>query len=132
MKPKLYVALEGPILLPGTPDSGFKPAVASYAKSFLHWAKDRFNVVILTDSALREGLRVISEMGLALPVRGYVDSKTEALDPQEHYFWVDAELIPSEVAFLAQHGHHPRFLQVDSTKGVTPEIKTKLEGYIRK
>lgn len=123
-KPRLYIALEGPLALPDG-------KISDYARPFLHWAKQHFDVTLVTDGTTRQALQVLAQIGEQLPIRTFVDTKASLLKPQEDYFWVDAELIPSEVSFLAQHGHHNRFFQTDANKGVTVDLKNRIEARLR-
>lgn len=136
MKPTLFIGLEGPILIPSAhPDSALGLGIASYAKPFLHWAVQHFNVRWLTDRSPRDAIYVANLLSLPderIAVAGFGDLKTEALQPRENFYWVDSELIPGEVSWLAQHGLSHRLLQADPVRGVTPELKDKLEALIRR
>ena len=135
-KPILYVGLDGPLLIPHThPDVFLKMGIAEYAKPFLHWAKDHFDVRYLTDRSPGEAFRLSSLLALpedAIPVHGFEVSKTEVLEPRHDFYWIDSELIPKEVAWLAEHGHVNRFLPVDPMVGVRPEHKAALEQLTNK
>lgn len=135
-KPILYLALDGPILVPGkTPDPYLDAGVAEYAKSFVHWAKDHFNVRWITDRAPGHAFHVAKKLALpadAIPVLGFDVTKSEVISPKENFYWVDGPLIPGEVTWLTQHGHTDRFVSVDPMKGVTPEHKIALEKILRK
>ena len=136
-KPTLYIGLDGPVLVPSEhPDIFLKMGLGSYAKPFMHWAKGHFDVRYLTDRSPGEAFHASSLMALpedAVPVHGFEVSKTEVLEHQSHpdFYWLDAELIPKEVAWLAEHGHVNRFLSVDPMVGVQPEHKAVLEKLIR-
>jgi len=137
-RPKLYVELNGPVLLPS--EDAHDPllhhmVIAPYAKPFLHWATQHFDVQWLTDRSPRDAFNVAKRLDIPtdkIPVRGFDVTKTEVLRPQENFFWVDCELIPDEVAWLAKHGHFDRFVSVDPLKGVTPEHKEALEAALKK
>lgn len=134
-KPKLFVGLDGPVLVPASTSSDrdefLGAAVAPYAKPFIHWAQQHFDVHWLTDRGFPHGTYVSKTLQLprdAVKTVGFSDSKVEALSPHLDFFWVDAELIPSEVSWVAQHGLLPRVLQVDPIHGVTPDVKQALEA----
>jgi hypothetical protein len=135
-RPILYLALDGPILVPDTKHDPYVDAgIAEYSKSFVHWAKDNFRTRWLTDRAPGHAFHVAKQLGLsedAIPVLGFDVSKTEVISPEENFYWVDGPLIPGEVSWLAQHGHTGRFISVDPAKGITPEHKSALEALIRK
>jgi hypothetical protein len=52
----------------------------------------------------------------------------EALAHHKDFYWVDSELIPHEVSWLAQHGHVDRLLSVDPVIGVSTDTKKALEA----
>jgi hypothetical protein len=134
-KPTLYVALEGPLLVPSNrPHEYLGAGVADYAKNFLNWAKDRFQVQVFTDKSPRHVFVLADHLGLpgdAIAPRGYEAAKTDVMQPTDDFYWVDSELIPSEIAWLAKHNNYTRFLSVDPTVGVTPRHKDALEGLTR-
>jgi hypothetical protein len=135
-KPTLFVALEGPVLTShGHISSTLGQPVAPYAKEFLGWAKNHFNVCLLTDSALRDALRVANHLGLSedsFSVKGYLDSKVEAVGTHNDFYWLDSNLIPDEINWLAQHGKADRFMPVVPTHGVTPEHRKHLESTLKR
>lgn len=135
MKPTLFVALEGPLLIPGKGESKFQPyTIAEYAKPFLSWAQENFHVRILTDDSPRAGFNVLHALGLAnehFPVQTFEVSKTENMSPHDDFYWVDSELIPGEVNWLAEHRRHDRFLHVNPMKGIAPEHKDALGNLLR-
>lgn len=135
-KPKLYVALDGVVLAPrGDHDAFLQANVAAYAKPFLHWATHRFDVQLLTDRSHREALHAMRRMDLpehAVTAVGYEDNKTDAFHPKSDFYWVDAILLPSEIAWLAQHGRVDRAITVNPHHGVQPEDKERLENALRK
>jgi len=132
----LVIAVDGPILvLSGEVDPHLHVAVAKYASGFLMWATEHFDVVLLSDRPFRDTQYLLSKLGLPVgrfAVRSFVDSKTEALNATTRPYWVDGDLIPSEVAWIAQHGWLDRFFQVDPVKGVTPELKARIERQLNK
>ena len=134
-QPKLYVELNGPILIPHEhPDPVLQAGIADYAKSFMHWATQHFDVHWLTDRSPGDAFYVANKLALPsdkVSVRGFEVSKVEALHPNENFYWVDSELIPDEVAWLAKHEHFNRFVSVDPLKGVTPEHKKMLEDLLK-
>lgn len=133
-KPTLYVAIDGPLVTYGgshTDENG--QSLAPYAKSFVHWAKNHFNLCLITERALRDAVHISDKLELprdAAAVRGYVDSKLSAVQGPRDFYWVDSDLIPEEINWLAQHGKSDRFLPVVPTQGVTPEHKKYLESKI--
>lgn len=134
-KPTLYVSLHGPVLVPSLDgqDVFLGKKIAPYAKPFMHWAKEHFNVKWLSDTGVRDAVYTASRLSLpsdAVPVATYIDTKIEALDPRENFYWLDGALIPSEVAWLTENRCHNRLLQVDPTTGVTPEHKEHLAKQI--
>jgi hypothetical protein len=135
-KPTLFVALEGPVLTShGHISSTLGQPVAPYAKEFLGWAKNHFSVCLLTDSALRDALRVANHLGLSedsFSVKGYLDSKVEAVGTHHDFYWLDSNLIPDEINWLAQHGKADRFMPVVPTHGVTPEHRKHLESTLKR
>lgn len=135
-KPTLFVALEGPVLTShGHVDSTVGQPVAPYAKEFLGWAKNHFNVCLLTDRALRDALRVADHLGVpsdSFSVKGYLDSKVEAVGHHHDFYWLDSDLIPDEINWLAQHGKSDRFMPVVPTQGVTPAHKKHLESTLKR
>lgn len=131
-KPVLYVGLHGPILVPSLDeqDSFLMKKIADYAKPFLHWAKEHFDVRWLSDTGARDAFYTARRLSLAdhtIPVASYDDSKVAAIDPREDFYWIDGALIPSEAAWLQQHRHETRFLQVDPRIGVTTQHKDLLQ-----
>jgi len=136
-RPLLFLGLDGPVLVPATGthdrDEYLGAAIAPYAKPFLHWAAQHFDVRWLSDRGAAPAVYVASLLSLPadkVHVAGFVDSKVEALAPHKDFYWVDSELIPHEVSWLAQHGHVGRFLSVDSTIGVSADTKQALEAQI--
>ena len=134
-KPKLFIGLDGPVLVPATNsherDEYLGAAVAPYAKAFMHWATQHFDVHWLSDRGAGPAVYVANLLSLPadkVRVAGYVDSKVEALSPHKDFFWVDAELIPHEVSWLAQHGHVDRLITVDPLTGVSTDAKEALEA----
>lgn len=137
MKPKLFIGLDGPVLIPSTNamdrDEYLGAAIAPFAKSFLHWATQHFDVRWLSDRGVGPATYVSSLLSLPadkVHVAGYVDSKVEALSPHKDFYWVDSELIPHEVSWLAQHGHVDRLISVDPLTGVSTDAKQALEARI--
>jgi hypothetical protein len=138
-RPLLFVGLDGPVLIPATSshdrDEYLGAAVAPYAKSFLHWAAQPFDVHWLSDRGAGPAAYVSSLLSLPqdkVHVAGFVDSKVEALAPHKDFYWVDSELIPHEVSWLAQHGHTARMLPVNPFTGVSVEDKARLEAQVLK
>lgn len=136
-KPKLFIGLDGPVLVPSANpidrDEYLGAAVAPYAKSFLHWATQHFDVHWLSDRGAVPAAYVSNL--LALPadkvrISGFTDSKVEALSPHKNFYWVDSELIPHEVSWLAQHGHVDRLISVDPREGVSTDAKKALEARV--
>lgn len=135
-KPKLFIGLDGPVLIPANVhnrDEYLGAAVAPYAKSFLHWATQHFDVHWLSDRGVGPATYVASLLSLpssAVRIAGYVDSKIDALKHHKDFYWVDSELIPHEVSWLAQHGHVDRLIPVDPEVGVSTDSKAALEARI--
>lgn len=135
MKPTLYLALDGPVLVPDAhPEAALGTTkIVEYAAPFVHWAKDHFNVVWLTERSPGEAFYVAHKLGLprdAVPVAGFTDSKVDAIRAHEPFVWMDAELTPTELQWLGQHQLHTQFVQVDPLKGVTPDHKLLIEKLI--
>lgn len=134
-KPKLYLAVSGPLLIPSqSPDPYLGTGIAEYARPFLAWAHERFDVHLLTDDHPRHVHYLTQKLGFpgdALPPHTFDLNKADVINPHDDFYWVDSELIPGEVAWLAKHGHYDRFLSVDPTVGITHEHKKKLEGLTR-
>lgn len=132
-KPKLFVGLDGPMLVPSEGhdrDSFLGAALASYAKPFMHWATQHFDVHWLSDRGPVAAAYVTQLLGLpadSVHIAGFLDSKVEALKHHKDFYWVDSELIPDEVSWLAQHGHVGRFITVDPFTGVSTDAKKALE-----
>lgn len=136
-KPKLFIGIDGPVVVPShTPERFLHGEVVPYAKPFVNWALSHFDVRWLTDRSPRDAFYLNDHLALpedSVPVHLFDVSKVEVIEPHgDNFYWIDGELIPHEVTWLAQHGHDKRFLQVDSMKGITPELKEKLEGLLRK
>lgn len=134
-KPILYVALHGPILVPSLDeqDAFLRKKIAPYAKPFMHWAKEHFDVRWLSETGARDAVYTASRLALpadAVPVTPFQDSKVERISPRENFYWIDGALIPSEASWLAEHGCHDRLLQVDPLVGVTPAHKEHLQQKI--
>lgn len=139
MKPALFIELNGPVLIPshGNADPVLRAEISDYAKAFLHWATQHFHVAWLTDRSPRDAFHVAEKLGLAqdaVSCHGFDVSKIEVLDKTQHknFAWLDSELIPAEVAWLAKHGHTDQFFSVDPLVGVTPEHKKQLEEFLRR
>jgi len=135
-KPTLFIGLHGPILLPNIQprDAYGQGRVAEYAKSFLHWAKDRFHVQLLTDEHLGAAHEIVNRLSLPteqVVPRGFEVSKTEAMHPHESFYWIDSDLIPSEITWLHKNDNVERFLCADPEVGVTPQHKEILENLLR-
>lgn len=135
-KPKLFVSLDGPILVPAEGhsdrDDFLGAAIAPYAKSFLHWATNHFDVHWLSDKGAAPAVYIAQKLGLPadkVRIAGYRDSKVEALSGHKNFYWVDSELIPNEVSWLAQHGHVDRLISVDPFNGVSTDTKKALEAH---
>lgn len=138
-RPKLFLGLDGPVLVPATNphdrDEYLGAAIAPYAKPFVHWAAQHFDVHWLTDRGAAPAVYVAKLLSLPpdkVHVAGFTDSKVEALAPHKDFYWVDSELIPHEVSWLAQHGHVDRLIQVDSLTGVSTDEKKALEARVGK
>jgi hypothetical protein len=138
-KPKLFVGLDGSVLVPAANaherDEYLGAAVAPYAKAFLHWATQHFDVRWLSDRGAGPACYVAGLLSLPadkVRIAGYTDSKVEALAPHKDFYWVDSELIPHEVSWLAQHGHVDRLISVDPLTGVSHDAKKALEERIAK
>jgi hypothetical protein len=133
-KPKLFLALDGPVLIPSSlhdRDAYLGSAVAPYAKAFLHWATQHFDVRWLSERGPAHAAYVANLLSLPadrIPFAGYLDSKVEAISPHKDFYWVDSELIPHEVSWLAQHGHVDRLITVDPSVGVSTDVKKALEA----
>ncbi len=138
-KPKLFIGLDGPVLIPATEaherDEYLGAAIAPFAKAFLHWASNHFDVRWLSDRGGAPAIYTAS--ALALPsdkvrVAGFTDSKIEAISPHKDFYWIDSELIPHEFSWLAQHGHVDRHISVDPQHGVSTDTKKALEALVVK
>jgi hypothetical protein len=137
-KPVLFLGLDGPVLIPPhnshDRDEYLGAAVAPYAKAFLHWATQHFDVRWLSDRGVGPAVYVSSLLSLPsdkVHVAGFIDSKVEAIEPHKNFYWVDTDLIPHEISWLAQHGHGEKHLiPVDPMTGVTPDTKQMLEHRI--
>ena len=131
MKPILYVDIEGPIITPGGHDNHrLGGGISDYAKTFLHWATDKFDVRWLTCRSPRDAFHVADVLKLrgdAIPFTSFDVLKTDAIDPRSNFYWLDSVLIPSEVDWVARHGHHDRVITVNPLHGVQPEHREKLE-----
>jgi hypothetical protein len=135
-KPILYVGLDGPILIPSLDhqDVFLQRGVADYAKPFMHWAKEHFDVRWLAESGPRDAFYTARRLSLpddAVAPASFELSKTEAINPKENFYWIDGALIPEEVAWLRHHGHEARFVHVDPHVGVTPAHKELLSQKLR-
>lgn len=131
-KPTLFLAIDGPVVIPsGMPvDAVIRGELAPYAKPFVHWAKDNFKLVWLTDRPPGEALYIAGKLGLsgdAVTYGGFEVSKVEKIINDHNFFWVDSDLIPGEVSWLCKNGHTNRFVSVNPHKGVTEEHKRVLE-----
>lgn len=131
-KTVLYVGLHGPVLVPALDDQDvfLGKKIAPYAKPFLHWAKEHFDVRWLSETGARDAIYTANRLSLpadAIPVAAFEDSKIEHMSPHEDFYWVDGALIPSEAAWLAEHRFQDRLLQVDPYTGVTPAHKEQLQ-----
>lgn len=135
-KPVLFIGIDGPALVPGQdPEPYLRAEIAPYVKPFVHWAKQHFDVRWVTDRSPRDAFYLNDKLGLpkdAVPVQTFDVSKIEVLAPHKKFYWLDSELIPHEVDWLAKRGHVQNFLPVDPQKGVTPEHKRQLEKLTRK
>lgn len=134
-KTVLYVSLHGPILVPSLDeqDNFLLKKISDYAKPFMHWAKEHFDVRWLSDTGARDAIYTARRLSLpdhTVPVASYEDSKVEAISPHEDFYWIDGALIPSEAAWLRQHQHEGRFIQVDPLIGVTSKHKDLLQTKI--
>ena len=134
-KPILYVSLHGPVLVPSldNQDVFLRKKISDYAKPFMHWAKEHFMVRWLSDTGPREAFYTARRLALpedAVAVASYEDSKAEAINPRENFYWIDGALIPSEAAWLREHRHEGRFIQVDPLVGVTTQHKDLLQQKI--
>jgi hypothetical protein len=110
-------------------------AIAPYAKSFLHWATQHFDVRWLSDRGAASSIYTAKLLSLpsdSVHIAGYTDSKIEAIAPHHDFYWVDSELIPHEVSWLAQHGHVDRLISVDPMVGVSTDAKAALEARVAK
>lgn len=138
-RPALFVSLDGPIIVPPTGDNHrdelLGGALAHYAKPFMHWASTRFDLRLVTDRDVALGRYVADVLGLPrdkLRTGGFEVSKTEVIAKHApDFYWVDTELIPAEVSWLAQHGHVPKYVQAHPFEGVTLETKQKLEALLQ-
>lgn len=136
-KPVLYVGLHGPILIPDIDhqDNFLLKKITDYAKPFMHWAKDNFDVRWLSEHGPREAFYTARRLSLpedAVSTASFIDSKAEAIRPKEDFYWIDGALIPGEVAWLRRHGHENRFITVDSRIGVTPAHREMLQQKLRR
>jgi hypothetical protein len=136
-KPVLYVGLVGPVLIPSHDDQDhhLRKGIAAYAKPFMHWAKEHFDVRWLSESGPRDAFYTARRLSLpadAVSAASFQLSRIEAINPKEDFYWVDGALIPSEAAWLYEHGHSHRFVNVDSHVGVTPEHKQILQQKLRR
>lgn len=136
-RPVLFLGLDGPVLVPATGthdhDDYLGAAIAPYAKPFLHWAAQHFDLRWLSDRGAAPAVYVASLLSLPadhVRIAGFTDSKVEALAPHKDFYWVDSELIPHEVSWLAQHGTTDRFFSVDPATGVSVATKKALEARI--
>ncbi|MBA2706291.1 MAG: hypothetical protein H0U59_00620 [Gemmatimonadaceae bacterium] len=132
IKPVLYVGLDGPILVPSAEqhDAFLMRKITDYAKPFMHWAKEHFDVRWLAETGARDALYTARRLSLpedAVSVASFESSKAEALNPKEDFYWIDGPLIPSEVAWLRHHQHEGRFIHVDPRVGVTSAHRDLLQ-----
>lgn len=136
-KPILYVGLDGPILIPSLDhqDAFLQRGISSYAKPFMHWAKEHFDVHWLAETGPRDAFYTSRRLSLpddAVSPASFQLSKIEALDPQADFYWIDGPLLPSELAWLQQHQREDRFIHVDPSIGVTPAHKDVLQKKLGK
>ena len=139
MKPVLFVELDGPILIPAHGDDReplFNAKFADYAKPFMHWAKEHFDVRVMTNRHPVDVVRAMEKLSLpgdAVSVVTYDDSKIPHVAPhKDDFYWIDSVLLPSEVAWLAHHNKIPRVLTVDPEVGVVPLYKQHLEEQLHR
>lgn len=136
-KPILYVSLDGPILIPSLDhqDVFLQRGVADFAKTFMHWAKEHFDVRWLAETGPRDAFYTARRLSLpddAVSAASFDASKTEAINPRENFFWIDGSLTPPEMAWLRAHGLEHRFVHVDPHVGVTPAHKEQLSQKLRR
>ena len=133
-KPILYVDMEGPIITPGGHDNHrVGGGISDYAHNFMHWAIGKFDVRWLTCGSPRTAFHVANILKLpddAIPFTSFRVVKTDAIDPKSNFCWLDNVLIPSEVDWVARHGHAERVITVDPLVGVQPEHRAKLEKFL--
>lgn len=135
-KPKLFISLDGPILVPpedsSDRDEYLGAAIAPYSKAFVHWATQHFDVHWLSDKGPGPANYLATKLGLPqdkVKISGFTDSKVEAVSKYPNFYWVDSDLIPHETSWLAQHGHVDRLFSVDPVRGVSTDDKKALEAY---
>lgn len=136
-KPKLFVGLDGPILVPAREDSQrdevLKAAIAPFAPHFLRWAVQHYDVHWLTDRPFDHARYVTERIGLQpgdIKYAGFSMSRVPVLERVRHqgFKWVDSELTPDEVAWLAQHGLHQHLVQPHPHDGVAATHITALRA----
>jgi hypothetical protein len=128
-KPILFISMEA-LLVPGeTVEPILRAEIAPFAKAFMHWATQHFQVQLLTERNPREAFHLIDVLGLpedSVPVKTFLDSKTEAMSHKDNFYWIDSILIPAEVTWLSQHNLTARFKSVEPENGITIEHKNWL------
>lgn len=132
-KPTLYINLEGSIVVPDASNPE-RAAIAPYGKKFMGWAVENFNVRWLTDRTPMEAAHVTRALGLpvdAVPYAGWLDSKEEAIDPKEDFYWIDGDLNLPEARWLAETDNAHRLLTVDPLTGVTSTHAKVLQAAVK-
>lgn len=134
-KPTLYVELDGPLVVPAAEhaDPFLNGALAPYAKPFMRWASQHFDLVCMTDRDMLRARHALRELGMeSIPVLGYDNAKIHHIDPKSNFHWVDSALVPSELNWIAEHRVEHRVQTVHPEEGVTEDVKSHLEKVLHK
>src|SRR5476649_1318680 len=125
MKKLLYIDVDGVIL--GWKDiSNAEVVLAKHTKEFLEFCLSKYQCFWLTTNS-RDGnseglMRLLSryadndtmEMIRAIPPSKWETFKTEAIDLNSDFYWVEDQLLAHEIKQLKAHSAYKRWIRIDT------------------
>ena len=136
MKPKLYIDIDGVLLGKRTPND-HEIWLAEGAAEFLEFALAHFDCYWLTthakDGYTGPALRALRPFadkeflelaGMVRPV-AWSTLKTEAIDLESDFYWLDDQLLAVEREILEEHGRFDRWIRVDTRANYSDLVRAR-------
>lgn len=123
-KPILYLDIVGTLLV----ERGSRLQLAAYAKTFVHEAREHFELRFLTSLEEHNALAVARAVDTDIAYISFPRAigKASAIDFKRIFWWVDDDPTPNDLLRLSDERCSDRLLMVNRRDGVTEATLRKL------